>query len=214
MIWIIIFILFFSVIAFCAYFLLSRHSDESLKSEIEKALIDSGLFKANASKWMPEIILSNIDKGSRVIDLAIRNHGVPLSAEEKRKHRIRGNAKVSKEYLLSLTDEGKKDPIRAAFIVVQRILHKQSLRRMEATISNVGKLNKQNQKAKTSNFEMECEFICARDDRTCKAALALDGKRFAKDEAPDLPLPDCDAEYCRCLFLYHTKKRKKPNAST
>ena len=46
------------------------------------------------------------------------------------------------------------------------------------------------------------------DGRTCKAALELDGKRFRKDEVPELPLPECDAEYCRCLFLYHIKKNK------
>lgn len=176
------------------------------KAEIEKALIDSGLFKADTSTWIPEIVLSNIDKGSKVIDLAIRKHGEPLSTEEKRQHGIRGNAKVSKEYFLSLTDEGKKDPIRAAFIVVQQILHKQSLQRMEAMISNVGEIEQTNYKSKTSTFEIEVELCCARDDRTCKAALELNGTRFPQGEAPDLPLPDCDAEYCRCLFLYHIKR--------
>ena len=185
-----------------------KQKSEIEKAEIEKALIDSGLFKADASNWIPKIILSNIDKGSKVIDLAIRKHGVPLSVEEKRQHGIRGNAKVSKEYLLSLTDEGKKDPIRAAFIAVQPILHKWSMRRIKAIVSNTMQLNKQNQKAKTSYIEMEIELCCAKDDRTCKAALELDGTRFPQGEAPDLPLPDCDSEYCRCLFLYHTKKRK------
>lgn len=224
MIWIAIFIAFiislFVGIIIIAHTLASRHSDKSLKeeientklekAEIEKALIDSGLFKADVSNWIPEIILSNIDKGSssKVIDLAIRKHGEPLSTDEKRQHGIRGNAKVSKEYLLSLTDEGEKDPIRAAFIVVQRILHKWSMRRTEVTISNIEKLNKQTQLAKPSYLEMESELCCARDDRTCKAALELDGTRFPMDKTPDLPLPDCDAEYCRCLFLYHTKKRK------
>jgi hypothetical protein len=198
MIWIIIFILFFGVIVFCAYFLLSRHNDGSLKSEIEKAIIDSGLFKAEASKWILEIILSNLDKGSKVIDLAVRTDGELLSLEEKRQHGIRANAKVSNQYLLSLTAEGKKDPIRAAITVVRRILHKRSLQKQKEDILRTEKLG----------TEMESEFMCARDDRTCKSALALDGKRFAKDEAPDLPLPDCDAEYCRCLFLYHVKGRK------
>jgi len=198
MIWIIIFILFFSVIAFCVYFLLSRYEDGSLKSEIEKAIIDSGLFRAEASKWISEIIVSNLDKGSKAIDLAIRTDGEPLSLEGKRQHGIRGNAKVSKPYLLSLTAEGKKDPNRAAITVVRRILHKRNLQNQKEDILKTEKLG----------IEMEYEFTCARDDRTCKAALALGGNRFAKDEAPDLPLPDCDAEYCRCLFLYHTKKRK------
>ena len=198
MMWIIIFILFFSVIAFCAYFLLSRHNDGSLKSEIERVIIDSGLFKAEASKWISEIIVSNLDKGSNAIDLAIRTDGELLSVEEKRQHGIRANAKVSKRYLLSLTPEGGKDPIKAAITVVRRILHKQALQKQKEDIS----------KTESLGIEMESEFICVRDDRTCKAALELDGKRFAKDEAPDLPLPDCDAEHCRCSFLFHVKGRR------
>ena len=65
-----------------AHTLTSSNSDESQKdeiqnaelkkAEIEKALIDSGLFKADSLNWIPEIILSNIDNGSKVIDLAIR----------------------------------------------------------------------------------------------------------------------------------------------
>jgi len=197
MIWIIIFGLLLSVIAFCAYFLLSRHDGRALKLDIEKAIIDSGLFKAEASKWISEIIVSNLDKGSKAIDLAIRTDGELLSLEEKRQHGIRANAKVSKQYLLSLTAEGEKDPIKAAITVVRKILHKRNLQNQKEDILKKEKLG----------IEMEYEFICARDDRTCKAALALDGKRFPKDEAPDIPLPECDAEYCRCLFLHHVKRR-------
>jgi hypothetical protein len=168
------------------------------KSEIEKIIIESGLFKADASDWISEIILSNIDKGLKVIDLAIRKCGEPLSLEEKRQHEIRTNAKVSKQYFLSLTAEGKKDPIRATNTIVSRILHKQYLQNQKEGILKTEKLG----------IEMEYEFTCARDDRTCKAALALDGERFTRDEAPDLPLQDCDSEYCRCLFLFHAKGRK------
>jgi hypothetical protein len=88
----------------------------TLKLEIEKAIIDSGLFKAEASKWISEIIVLNLEKGSKSIDLAIRTDGDPLSLEEKRKHEIRANAKVSNRYFLSLTAEGKKDPIQAAIM--------------------------------------------------------------------------------------------------
>ena len=38
--------------------------------------------------------------------------------------------------------------------------------------------------------------------------LITEGKIISLEEAPDLPLPDCDAEYCRCVFLYHPKRRK------
>lgn len=166
------------------------------KQEIEKALIDSGMFKADCSSWISEIILSNIGKDSKAIDLAIRKHGEPISTEEKRQHGIRGNAKVSKEYLNSLTDDGKKDPIRSAFIVVNRILQKKSTQRIKANAS-------------ASIFETELKFSCQRDDLTCEAALKMNGKIFPADEAPDLPLSDCDADFCRCVYLNRPKPMKR-----
>lgn len=36
---------------------------------------------------------------------------------------------------------------------------------------------------------------------TCAAALALQGKRINIGSAPELPLPQCDAEHCKCLLL-------------
>ena len=47
---------------------------------------------------------------------------------------------------------------------------------------------------------LKVELVAPDDDRTCKVARALDGKVFAADEAPDLPLEGCDADICRCIF--------------
>jgi hypothetical protein len=176
-----------------------RIDSQRLNSEIEKVIIASGLFKKNSLKWLPEIIMSNFDEGSKVIDLIIRKTGDPLSHEEKRKYGIRTNAKVSKQYFESLTIKGKKDPVRSAFTVVRRIHHKQAIKYQNENILKTTK----------RGFEVQYEFISGGDDgRTCQAALELEGKRFEKGEVPDLPLPNCDAEYCRCLFLYHMNRKK------
>jgi hypothetical protein len=41
-----------------------------------------------------------------------------------------------------------------------------------------------------------------KDERDCKAI-----KRFRKvwpiDEVPELPLPNCKADYCRCTYVAH-----------
>ncbi|MBT8082136.1 MAG: hypothetical protein KJP08_10415 [Gammaproteobacteria bacterium] len=41
----------------------------------------------------------------------------------------------------------------------------------------------------------------------CAAAKALSGQRYLANEAPRLPLPDCDAHQCRCYFAHHEDRR-------
>lgn len=41
----------------------------------------------------------------------------------------------------------------------------------------------------------------------CEAARALSGKRFLSDEAPKLPLQECDAEQCECTYTHYADRR-------
>ncbi len=41
----------------------------------------------------------------------------------------------------------------------------------------------------------------------CAAAKGLTGRRFLANEAPRLPLPDCDAGQCQCHFTHHPDRR-------
>lgn len=41
----------------------------------------------------------------------------------------------------------------------------------------------------------------------CDAAKALTGRRFLSSAAPQLPLPDCNAEHCNCAFAHHKDRR-------
>ncbi len=45
--------------------------------------------------------------------------------------------------------------------------------------------------------------------RPCAAARALHDKRFLSDEAPPLPLKECDAGECRCRYEHHSDRRKE-----
>lgn len=44
-------------------------------------------------------------------------------------------------------------------------------------------------------------------ETACDAARAMSGRRFLSSAAPRLPLPDCDAAECRCLFVHHDDRR-------
>ncbi len=41
----------------------------------------------------------------------------------------------------------------------------------------------------------------------CKAVEALAGRRLLADEAPQLPMPDCDRASCECHFQQYTDRR-------
>ena len=41
----------------------------------------------------------------------------------------------------------------------------------------------------------------------CKAVEALAGRRLLADEAPQLPMPDCDQATCECRFHQYTDRR-------
>lgn len=42
----------------------------------------------------------------------------------------------------------------------------------------------------------------------CDAAKQLDGQRFIGLQAPSFPLPDCDAEQCKCRYEFHGDRRE------
>ena len=41
----------------------------------------------------------------------------------------------------------------------------------------------------------------------CSAANEIAGQRFLATEAPNLPLPGCDAAECDCHFTHHNDRR-------
>ena len=46
------------------------------------------------------------------------------------------------------------------------------------------------------------------DRHACRAAAAIAGQRFLSEEAPVLPLPDCDTpRECRCVYQHFTDRR-------
>jgi len=48
----------------------------------------------------------------------------------------------------------------------------------------------------------------ALEQNACDAAKSMTGRRFLSDAAPQLPLPDCDALECRCIFTHHQDRRE------
>ena len=45
----------------------------------------------------------------------------------------------------------------------------------------------------------------------CAAAYAIEGERFLPGAAPRIPLPECDAPVCNCVFVHHDDRRLASN---
>jgi hypothetical protein len=52
------------------------------------------------------------------------------------------------------------------------------------------------------------------DQAGCAAVRALSGQRFLGEEAPRLPLPDCDQPECRCSYRHHEDRRSETRRAT
>ena len=41
----------------------------------------------------------------------------------------------------------------------------------------------------------------------CRGVQMIEGKRYFSPEAPQLPLPECSSDQCRCSYFYHQERR-------
>ena len=49
------------------------------------------------------------------------------------------------------------------------------------------------------------------EENACAAAKVMSGRRFLSNAAPQLPLAECDALECRCIFTHHGDRRDGKN---
>lgn len=171
------------------------------KPDPRQLIKQSGLFKQDSFDWILEIILNNREASYGSIDRKIRTSGELLSGVEIEKLGLRANSKVSSKYYHSLSDKGKEDILGSAFVVTQRILHAESIFSQHEQICR---------SVPNAQDIYEAEVVLSNDgddegNDACNAALSLQGMRFRFNEVPELPLPSCDAEYCRCMLRYHRK---------
>ncbi len=62
--------------------------------------------------------------------------------------------------------------------------------------------------APAASSAWRCVEIRTDSEAPCAAASELTGRRFLPDEIPELPLPGCDAESCRCSYKLHNDRRR------
>ena len=111
-----------------------------------------------------------------------------LTLEEKKGLNLNTRAKYSRELINGLTEKGLEAAKNQYFIenMFYRNFHKVS-RKYE--LEHLKELGLKYVLISDSN-----------DDRDCNAIKALK-KRWLIEEVPELPLPQCNSEYCRCMYL-------------
>lgn len=148
---------------------------------------ESGFFKEEFIPILSEKI-KNISKvGYGYLDPFDKT--VCLTLEEKKSLNLNTRAKYSKELINGLTEKGilevgnNRDFVKNMFLRnSHKVSRKYELKRLkEMGIKKV--------------VLLDCN-----DERDCKAIKRLK-KRWNIDEVPELPLPQCTAEYCRCMYI-------------
>jgi hypothetical protein len=156
---------------------------------VKEACIKTGLIDPAAAVWIAPIVERGEREGLgyQAIARQVRNSGEQLSADEKRALGMRANTKATQKYIGALTPRGREKQYDSAFLVVQRAVHQHALGNPDDLFND--------------EWIIGVEICAVEDSRTCAAAAKLDGRKFPKGHVPPLPLPECDAEYCRCLYL-------------
>ena len=163
----------------------------SWEDDVASAFSRFGFFKDEAISWMVPIIRQDGEHvGYDAIARKIRNTGDPVSQVERKALGLRANAKVGVQYLGALTEKGREDPMMAAFLVVQWVIHQRTCRRELHELRSLA-----------DSLDVTVEVLVGNDGRDCAEVRKLKGKEFSLDTVPSLPLPNCDAEFCRCLYI-------------
>ena len=156
----------------------------------EKTITDakeSGFFKEEFIQFLSEKIKSICKIGYGYSDPFDKKDCLTL--EEKKSLNLNTRAKYSRELINGLTEKGileagkNKDFVKNMFL---RNFHKVSRKHELLRLKDLG--------IKKVTIEDCC------DERDCKAIKRLK-KHWNIDEVPELPLPQCTAEYCRCMYI-------------
>lgn len=178
-----------------------QFSEEQLKQEKQKCeeiaentiseAKESGYFKDDFLSIFAEKIYSISKVGYGYTDPFDKNDFLTL--EEKKSLNLNARAKYPRELINGLTEKGlgaakNRDFIKNMFL---RNFHKVSRKYELSHLKESG-----------------CKYVTisnSGDERDCKAIKRLK-KHWPIDEVPELPLSNCNSEYCRCCYIADEKE--------
>lgn len=152
---------------------------------VRDAILKLGYFHLNELEYLTVLYDRTRPNGAK--GLLIDMDGELLSDQEKAAANIPPYSLISRRFLSSLTEKGKRDPFHAALatgLFISFNINRERDRRTEAICGD----------------EHEFAQLRARANNTCAVARSQDGNKLPKANRPLLPLPGCDAEWCACSW--------------
>lgn len=154
------------------------------------ALEASGYFKADYLPVLADKIRERTVPGYRYSDPFDKKDCLTL--EEKKKYGLNTKRKYSRELINGLTEKGlaTEDPNELV---------------KNTWLANFHKVSRKYELEKLREMGVKyVKILHCNDERDCKA-IKLCKKRWPIDEVPELPLPNCNSPYCRCMYLSDIK---------
>lgn len=155
--------------------------DREASVMLEARMRESGLFQEDRISGM----LEQMKRGG----LAAAFDGEELlSVAEKKASGINPRIRVSRGYFECLTENGRRadNPKDLLSNMYHDVFHRIERKYLLMNLRRAG--------------FAKVKLLPVGDRRDCKAAIGRRGNIFRIDSAPSLPLPECDAPYCRCTF--------------
>ena len=158
---------------------------EMIKSKIE----NNDNYTENCIKYILKILSrENFIMSSVQIVLKKFREEPCIGLEEKKQYKINTRQKVNKDFFYLLTDKGKHQEY--ILLELENII-----------LSSTHKINNEYELRDLKKLGVKYVTIeCCNDDRDCPAVKKYCNKEFKINQVPELPLPECTADLCRCIY--------------
>jgi len=165
-----------------------RQWDGKVLALLEARIAQSGYFRSEKiPELMAKIRATTVPFGRNDTRAAFGREPF-LTAQEKKALGLNPRMKYSKEFI------GYLEP---SFL--RSIEPKSALENMHLDAFHRVSREKELRQIREVGFR-KIEILTCCDARDCESIKRLK-KIYAIDDVPELPLPDCDAPYCRCMYI-------------
>jgi len=167
---------------------LERQSNEEVMKLLEAKIVASGLFRAEKIPELIAILKEGVVPFGRVNTPVVFEGDMILTVKEKKALGLNTRMKYSREFIEYFEPS-----------LLRSIEPKSILESMHLDAFHRVSRKKELHRFRELGFVKEVRIVPVGDERDCRKI-----KRFKKtwriEEVPELPLPGCDAAYCRCMY--------------
>jgi hypothetical protein len=147
------------------------------------------LLDESAAGWIAEVLLAEAKAETQSLAMlraAVRQHGRLITQAEKESRSIKGRLRFGTTFLDALTERGRSDPAYAVTVLI-------------AEYSTM--LSRELQRQLIMDSGMDARLMIRGGEKDCAAAARYARLTVAPAQLPRFPLPECDADHCRCSFM-------------